>query len=108
MPRCDPLFSDDFSSNTLNNWFVKSVIGPQEWEITHMEIAQLQMSGFSGGSVENEDWLISKPVNLDGLCLQLTFQSVVRYSGPELVYIGTVIMRVIQMMMEIGTLFLLP
>ena len=50
-----------------------------------------KISGFSGGSVENEDWLISNPVNLGGLSsATLTFQSVVRYSGPELtVYIGT-------------------
>jgi len=91
--RCDPLFSDDFSSNTLNNWFVKSVVGPQEWEITPYgnPAPSAKMSGFSGGSVENEDWLISKPVNLSGLSsAALTFQSVVRYSGPELtVYIGT-------------------
>ena len=91
--RCDPLFSDDFSSNTLNNWFVKSVVGAQEWEITPYgnPAPSAKMSGFSGGSVENEDWLISKPVNLNGLSsAALTFQSVVRYSGPELtVYIGT-------------------
>ena len=91
--RCDPLFSDDFSSNTLNNWFVKSVVGPQEWEITPYgnPAPSAKMSGFSGGSVENEDWLISNPVNLNGLSSAvLTFQSVVRYSGPELtVYIGT-------------------
>ena len=91
--RCDPLFSDDFSSNTLNNWYVKSVVGPQEWEITPYgnPAPSAKMSGFSGGSVENEDWLISKPVILDGLSsATLTFQSVVRYSGPELtVYKGT-------------------
>ena len=91
--RCDPLFSDDFSSNTLNNWYVKSVVGPQEWEITPYgnPAPSAKISGFSGGSVTNEDWLISKAVNLDGLSsATLTFQSVVRYSGPELtVYIGT-------------------
>jgi len=91
--RCDPLFSDDFSSNTLNNWYVKSVVGPQEWEITPYgnPAPSAKISGFSGGSVANEDWLISKAVNLDGLSsATLTFQSVVRYSGPELtVYIGT-------------------
>ena len=32
--RCDPLFSDDFSSNNLNNWTVVNVEGEQTWEIT--------------------------------------------------------------------------
>ena len=32
--RCDPLFSDNFSSNNLDNWTQFSVEGEQVWDIT--------------------------------------------------------------------------
>jgi hypothetical protein len=40
------------------------------------------MSGFSDGSNANEDWLITKTIDLSSVTTaSLTFQSVVRYNG---------------------------
>ena len=86
-PRCDPLFADDFSSNNLNNWTTYSVEGDQEWEITPYgnPAPSAKMSGFSGGSNVNEDWLVTNQIDLSSLSTaNLTFQSVVRYNGPAL------------------------
>ena len=91
--RCDPLFSDDFSSNSLNNWTVVNVEGEQTWEITPYgnPAPSAKISGFSGGSNSNEDWLITSAIDLTSLTtVTLNFQSVVRYSGPSLeVYVST-------------------
>jgi hypothetical protein len=91
--RCDPLFSDDFSSNSLNNWTVVNVEGEQTWEITPYgnPAPSAKISGFSGGSNLNEDWLITSAIDLTSLTtVTLNFQSVVRYSGPSLeVYVST-------------------
>ena len=90
--RCDPLFSDDFSSNSLNNWTVVNVEGEQTWEITPYgnPAPSAKISGFSGGSNSNEDWLITSAIDLTSLTtVTLNFQSVVRYSGPSLeVYVS--------------------
>jgi len=85
--RCDPLFSDDFSGNNLNNWYVKNVLGEQEWETTPYgnPAPSAKMSGFSSGSNANEDWLITTAIDLSQVSTAtLTFQSVVRYNGPSL------------------------
>ena len=91
--RCDPLFSDDFSSNSLNNWTVVNVEGEQTWEITPYgnPAPSAKISGFSGGSNSNEDLLITSAIDLTSLTtVTLNFQSVVRYSGPSLeVYVST-------------------
>jgi len=84
--RCDPLFYDNFSGS-LNNWHVKSVQGEQGWEITPYgnPAPSAKMSGFSGGSNVNEDWLITTTIDLSSVTTaSLTFQSVVRYNGPSL------------------------
>lgn len=85
--RCDPLFADDFSSNNLNNWTVVNVTGEQGWEITPYgnPAPSAKISGFSGGSNVNEDWLITNAIDLSSLTtVTLNFQSVVRYNGPSL------------------------
>ena len=85
--RCDPLFADDFSSNNLDNWTVVSVTGEQQWEITPYgnPAPSAKISGYSGGSNENEDWLITSTIDLSSLStVTLNFQSVVRYNGPSL------------------------
>jgi len=85
--RCDPLFADDFSSNNLDNWTVVSVTGEQQWEITPYgnPAPSAKISGFSGGSNANEDWLITGTIDLSSLStVTLNFQSVVRYNGPSL------------------------
>ena len=91
--RCDPLFYDNFAGNNLNNWHVKNVQGEQLWETTPYgnPAPSAKMSGFSGGSNPNEDWLITKVIDLSSVTTaNLTFQSVVRYNGPALsVHIST-------------------
>ena len=85
--RCDPLFADDFSSNNLNNWMVVNVNGEQEWEITPYgnPAPSAKISGYSGGSNANEDWLITNVIDVSSLStVTLNFQSVVRYNGPSL------------------------
>ena len=85
--RCDPLFADEFSSNNLDNWTVVSVSGEQEWEITPYgnPAPSAKISGYSGGSNANEDWLITSTIDLSTLStVTLNFQSVVRYNGPSL------------------------
>ncbi len=85
--RCDPLFADDFSSNNLNNWVVVNVNGEQEWEITPYgnPAPSAKISGYSGGSNANEDWLITNLIDVSSLStVTLNFQSVVRYNGPSL------------------------
>ena len=85
--RCDPLFADDFSSNNLDNWTIFSVTGVQEWEITPYgnPAPSAKISGYSGGSNANEDWLITSTIDLSALSIvTLNFQSVVRYNGPSL------------------------
>ena len=85
--RCDPLFEDDFSSNTLDNWTTFSVTGPQVWGTTPFgnPAPSARISGFSGGAVENEDWLISKAIDLSGVtAATLTFETVKRFSGNNL------------------------
>ena len=91
--RCDPLFSDDFSSNNLNNWTIANVVGEQQWEITPYgnPAPSAKMSGYSGGNNVNEDWLITSTIDLTTLSTAtLNFQSVVRYDGPSMeVYAST-------------------
>jgi len=91
--RCDPLFSDNFSSNNLDNWTQYSVEGEQIWGITPYgnPAPSARISGYAGGNVVNEDWLISSPIDLTGLTsAKLNFQTVVRYAGPALeVYMST-------------------
>ena len=85
--RCDPLFADDFSSNNLNNWMVVNVNGEQEWEITPYgnPAPSAKISGYSGGSNANEDWLITNSIDVSSFStVTLNFQSVVRYNGPSL------------------------
>ena len=93
--RCDGavaptiLFSDEFGT-TLNatNWTAVSVTGAQVWKTSNQGTGSnyyAVMNGFANGSNENEDWLISKEIDLNGYSqINLTFDSDVRYSGTPL------------------------
>jgi len=77
--RCDPLFEDDFSAGNLDKWTTYSVTGAQEWYYNSFgnPSDSATMSGFSGGAVTNEDWLISLPIDLSNTpSALLTFQTV--------------------------------
>lgn len=93
--RCDGavaptiLFSDEFGT-TLNatNWTAVSVTGAQVWKTSNQGTGSnyyAVMNGFANGSNENEDWLISKEIDLNGYSqINLTFDSDVRYNGTVL------------------------
>lgn len=91
--RCDPLFQDSFTAGNLDMWTTYSVTGPQEWYYNTFgnPSDSATMSGFSGGAVENEDWLISLPIDLSAVpSAFLSFQNVKRYSGNDIeVYYAT-------------------
>jgi hypothetical protein len=91
--RCDPLFEDSFSSGTLDKWTTYSVVGAQTWYYNTFgnPSDSATMSGYSSGNQVNEDWLISKPIDLSGVTAAiLTFQSVKRYAGNDMeVYMAT-------------------
>ncbi len=85
--RCDPLFEDSFSSGNLNKWTTYSVVGDQEWYYNTFGNPNdsATMSGYSGGNRDNEDWLITKAIDLSGVsAATLTFQTVKRYAGNDI------------------------
>lgn len=90
--RCDPLFVDDFSSG-IDAWTAYSVTGDQEWYFNSFGLPDnsATMSGYSGGSNENEDWLISPAIDLSGATsATFSFDNVKRYNGPDIeVYMAT-------------------
>lgn len=91
--RCDPLFEENFSANNFNQWTMQDVTGAQSWEIVNFGNPKpsAKISGFSSGAKENEDWMITKAIDLTGITgAILTFDSVKRYSGPDIeVYFST-------------------
>ena len=89
--RCDgttpgpQIFSDGF--NNLNNWTPVSVEGAQQWAIANYGNPKpcVSMSGYQGGNFANEDWLISKAIDLNGYnTLTLTFETAGKYTGNQL------------------------
>ena len=91
--RCDPLFQDGFT-NGFAKWMTYSVTGAQTWVIDTQYGNPgncAKISGYSGSNNVNEDWLITKPINLTGVtAAKLTFQSARNYSGNNLVvYMST-------------------
>lgn len=85
--RCDPLFEDSFSAGNLNKWTPYSVTGAEAWYYNTFgnPSDSATMSGYSGGNKLNEDWLISKAINLSGITsATLTFQTVKRYAGNDI------------------------
>lgn len=91
--RCDPLFEDTFSAENLNKWITYSVVGSQVWYYNTFGNPNdsATMSGFSNGNQNNEDWLISKAIDLSGVTgAILRFQSVKRYAGNDIeLYMAT-------------------
>jgi len=78
------LFNDDFSTALTNKWEAVSVTGAQVWGTTTFgnPAPCAIMNGFSGGSNANEDWLVSKAINLSGYTnYTLSFDTDVRYVG---------------------------
>lgn len=85
---------EDFNTGTLGTWMEVSVTGTQTWGIENNfgvgGTPCAKMSGYQSGSNENEDWLISPPMNFNHYTGEMfQFQTAMNYSGPELeVYIS--------------------
>jgi hypothetical protein len=65
-----PVYVENFDDcNNLNSFTPYSVTGAQGWVCTNFGRSgtAARMNGFAGGVQENEDWLISEPINLVGL-----------------------------------------
>ncbi len=85
--RCDPLFADNFSSSNLNNWTIYNVAGAEGWLTTNFGNPgpSAVMNGYAGGPQPNEDWLISRAIDMSEVTSgTLTFQTVKRYNGTDL------------------------
>jgi hypothetical protein len=87
--------SENFNAYSLGDWMGYNVLGPQIWMIDSIHgvgsSACAKMSGFASTSNENEDWLISPPMNFTEYIHELlTFQNAYKYAGPVLdVFIST-------------------
>lgn len=65
------VFSDDLNSGVYNQpvagYFAQSISGDQSWVWRDFSgDGYAYMSGFSGGPVENEDWIVLQGINLAG------------------------------------------
>jgi hypothetical protein len=85
-PNTVTLSSQNFSSFSLAPWIQYNVVGAQIWAIDSIHgiggSPCAKMSGYAGGNFENEDWLISPPMNFnDYINESMTFQSAYNYAG---------------------------
>ncbi|MDD5696111.1 MAG: choice-of-anchor J domain-containing protein [Bacteroidales bacterium] len=80
------ILEENFESETLGNWTAYSVTGDQVWEPYLFDNNWFaRASGFSGGPLENDDWLISPAINLANYHNEiLTFITAFNYTGPAL------------------------
>lgn len=92
-PRIVPLFEETFEITTFPNWTAYNVIGAQVWNTTNFgnPAPSAIMNGFSSGSQNNEDWLISPAIDLTNISsVQFSFETSTRFSGPTLeIYVST-------------------
>jgi hypothetical protein len=83
----DVIFSADFeTSGSLLPFTQVSVTGDQVWvQDDNAGNGFAYMNGYSGGSQENEDWLISPLINLAASEMNvLNFMTAKNYTGPDL------------------------
>ncbi|MDD4602223.1 MAG: choice-of-anchor J domain-containing protein [Bacteroidales bacterium] len=88
-PNTTVINSQNFNNYSLSPWVPYNVIGAQVWTIDSIHGLDggpcAKASGYSGGSNENEDWLISPAMNFNLYYNELmTFQSAYKYAGPAL------------------------
>lgn len=87
MSNLTVIHQEDFEDQTLGTWQAVSVSGEQVWEpYIFNDNWFARASGWSGGSAfENDDWLISPPLNLQYFRNEmLTFLTAMSYTGPAL------------------------
>jgi len=72
------IYSADFATS-LSPFTAVSITGDQVWTATS---GYASMNGFSGSALDNEDWLISEPINTaSGTSLMMSFSTWTKYSG---------------------------
>lgn len=86
----DILFTD--FNDSWGGWTPVSMAGDQTWRRDNtygLESSPCAlMSGYSGGAVENEDWLISPALNLNSTTDEVvSFYSATSYDGPALQFL---------------------
>ena len=77
---------EDFNDGTLGSWTEYSVAGDQKWVPDDFGGEYfVKMSGYSGGPLVNEDWLISPLMDLTGyIDVNFSFKSAMNYDGEPL------------------------
>lgn len=80
------IHQEDFESMTLGAWTQYSVIGNQTWyNSTFNGNYYAYINGFSGTSIENEDWLISPAINFTSHNpVSFSFDNACKYTGPDI------------------------
>ena len=64
-PR-ESIFSEDFAADPFDNsWSDQNLVGNQTWSWSSANL-NVQFNPFAGGCQENDNWLISPPIDLDG------------------------------------------
>ncbi|NOX84706.1 MAG: DUF5017 domain-containing protein [Chlorobi bacterium] len=86
IPNVVVINQEDFESGTLGTWTAYNVTGSQVWENYEYGGNKFaRMSGYEGGSNENEDWLISPQMNMTGFTtVTFNFSTAMNYTGPDL------------------------
>ncbi len=80
--------SENFDES-WGNWTTISVVGSQMWDRDNTwgvgDTPCASMTGYEGAPFENDDWLISPALDLDGYSNEvLVFQNALGYTGPDL------------------------
>ena len=86
------VINQEIFDTDLGDWEAYNVVGEQVWEQSEFSGKTFaQMTGYDGGAFDNEDWLISPPLNLTYYdSVFFTFESAFNYTGPDLeLYIST-------------------
>ena len=77
----DVILYADFETS-LSPFTQVSITGDQVWYQTN---GYAYMNGYSGGALENEDWLISPAINLDASEINtLSFMTAKNFTGPDI------------------------
>ena len=81
----DPIYFEGFEED-FGDFMTKNVTGEQVWQQETYEMRNYaNMSGYSDGAVENEDWLISPAFDMDAYENEaLTFESAANHDGPNI------------------------
>lgn len=77
----DVVLYENFEGSSVDFTAV-SITGTEAWDLTK---GYAEMNGYSGGAQDNEDWLISKAINLASAEMnKVSFKTAVQYTGPAI------------------------